>query len=266
MIQILFKSRGTLFALFLSPLFLFWGCENELDDPGTLSDVQPTFRLDMFEELGGNEPSFFLQIATIEEKECLNYSIDYSFSQATRILDLSLNDIQAPADCLPGSAPAQEAISVGQLENGIYTLYVQLKNTVNNEGQLIVSDNAFELYFNNPSGVLPVRERLFRIPERTVWGWVGSELEGQDSLAQQFLQDLASISPTASDWDTGFYGYFSIKPDGSVSLRDVPTLETYWPVVQRYSNSSEIHALVDDYRQYFPNLVIELRDDRGEVY
>ena len=110
--------------------------KKDIVDPGTLVDVPTTFNIRMIEHLDSTSRFLTFDVSSIEFQECLNGTIDFNLSQNYNSVLLSLNDIVEPEVCDEGDGPALVQVPLAHLETGIYQIAINIKNTVENFGEL----------------------------------------------------------------------------------------------------------------------------------
>lgn len=259
------KQSITLF--FATVFFVLGGCHlDSLTGPIIVADVEDEFYIDIWEKLEPGKRSFQLKIETIEEENCLNYSIDFDFQKTGYSLEVSLNDILVPADCQPGDATAKALVNTGMLSPGYYDLLIGLRNTVLNEGQVLVSGDRYFLKSDKENGIIFLHKELMRVPEKAIWGYVVFE-EGQDEqIAGDFIADLKEIS-TEGNYNNGYYGYFTISNSAEkISVTDRPSTFNIKSFIFQFEEDKEqLISLLTNYREDHPdNIRIKLVTYEGK--
>ncbi|MBI5915542.1 MAG: hypothetical protein HY842_09210 [Bacteroidetes bacterium] len=196
------------------------GCQLSKDDRGTVTQVEPEFNIDLFEELG-QAGNFQIKVQTIENQPCTNNLIDFFSSRAGTRIFLDLNAIEQADDCLVGNQPIDTMASYGFLSNGKYPVEITLKNTVLNEGTLEVADERYQLSFDNKYGFEIVHEELLRVPARTIWGYVAYSNQGASAVADNFLRAIED-GTQALTLPEGYFGHFLIQDGQKLALPQAP--------------------------------------------
>ncbi|MCB0620641.1 MAG: hypothetical protein KDC43_06020 [Saprospiraceae bacterium] len=260
------KSTYRLFFVILTASWLC-GCSVKSDDPGIVVDIPKTFYVDLFEQLDTLQRKLIFKASSIEAQDCKNYLISHTYHRQNGTLFLSLNEILPPDECQPGEGAATADIEVGYLVEGMYGLEVNLKNTVHNIGTLTVNDEYFEIQLDSYDGIELVHSRLLRIPDHTVWGYVGYAQPGFAGPAMEFLHDLELIAESRP-YDPGYYGYFTIN----VADEIVYSQSTGHPYTNKFmyqfdGNEQDLIDLIGQYRNQYPDGIdFYLVDDQGIVY
>lgn len=199
------------------------GCKiDSLQDTIVVADVEDEFSIDYWEELTPGKRGLVFNLQTIKEAECLNATINYQFSLAGSRMNLSLDDILTPSDCVPGLAPIVENAKTGALSFPYYELSIDLKNTVVNKGTLSVNPDNYRISMLTEAGLNFINKKLNRIPDSTFWGYVLYPT-GHQGVAAEWLASITPISAIV-DAKEGYYGHFTINNNTpqKIFLRNEP--------------------------------------------
>lgn len=218
------------------------GCKVSKDEKGTIVKVNPEFTIDLFEQLG--EPRIFqFKVATIEKQECTNYSISTYSTLTFNQVALNVNDLVPPIDCIEGEAPATTISDVGLLPLGYFYLFINLKNTIKNDGLLKVYQDSIAVDLNSRDGLEMVHEVLYRIPETVIWGYTAyNNKEAGAGYANSFLTELTGMTEPA-EFQQGYYGYFKLDEAGDLILSPAPN-HTYFKTFL-FSYHGDVKGLED---------------------
>lgn len=210
-------------------IFVLFSCRK--DDPKVIVDIDDDFYINMFEDISNNDKKFQINITTIQEQTCINFEIDYdlNFNEQTNSFELIINDLVEPEDCAQGTAFASVVAPFGRLSEGSYSFNLNLKDAVINTGRLFVREDSYELNMNSNDGIEILNEKMYRIPEKTLWGYAIYEDGSADTEAVNFISDLQNLSNTQNVIDNnaynpGFYGYFNLDDDKRILIN--PESET----------------------------------------
>jgi len=257
------------FGFFLLAL-LSAGCSLD-SETIIVPDVEDEFYIELSEVFDNGDRSMNWKLRTIEPVDCEGASISFSFKrEAGQVLSLSINEILAPSDCDPAEEPARAVVEVGALENEPYPVSVALRETLNQDGVLKVYDQFYQLELESGNGIIPLRDRLYRIPDHTVWGFIDhQETESLILAADAFMSELAQITKEQT-LTNGHYGYFEAADNGrQITFPDeiMPSATTYR--FQRAINpdqKTEVTALISAYRENYEGLVITVFNTFGEEW
>ena len=138
---------------------------NSLEEPIIIADIQEEFKIEMQEVLTSGVRPLQFKVSSIEEEDCLNFTITTPVNKIGNKIGISIQEIIQPNDCQVGVGPAIGHANLGLMTGGIFDLTVDLKNTVFNDGQLILSDDIFQLKLFSQTGLkLPYTE-LIKLPD-----------------------------------------------------------------------------------------------------
>ncbi len=208
-------------------------------DPIILSKVKEEFKVSMWEKLAPEGRSFQLRVETLDLTPCQNTQIANHASRSGNVLKLSLLDIAQPEDCNPGSNPALALADYGPLETGSYSLAIDLKQTVINEGRLLVFSDRYGLNMSTVKGLEIATNTLRRVPDGTLWGYFVSENADDQALADALLESLDDFVEARS-YTAGDYGYFSIEENSrELLLPDLPDQEVVRPFILHFPGTDE---------------------------
>ncbi len=242
------------------------GCNlSSLGDPVVVADVEDEFYLDIWEELTLEGRNLEFRFRTIANQPCENTTIDLDIQHINRSLSVSINEIVRPSDCGQGEAPARALASFKNLNDGFHPLSVDLRAKVESEGQLLKTSGAYEISLESGGGVVLLRERLNRIPDETIWGYLYYEKESLMPAAEDFLQRLGNMSK-AHILREGYYGYFDIK-DGKLRFNNEQAPNGATTFFYQYEGEREkLVELLGEYRTVIaPELQISLFNTQGEA-
>ncbi|MEM1219830.1 MAG: hypothetical protein AAGH79_13005, partial [Bacteroidota bacterium] len=259
--------HGILGAMVLYLILI--GCDKDNTDPGIIVDIDPTFEIQMIENLEGASGSLAFIVSTIDEKECLNLELTYSLSQTTSGFGISLDELEEPEDCITGTTFVTETIPLEPLQNRVYNAEINLKNTIKNQGVLLVNEAYYEMQLESYNGILFQTKKLYKVPKSALWGSLRYNSEDLQPIAQQFISDLETLAEARS-MAIGNYGHFNIDSQGLIWFSGEGEGNSLGADFIYHYDSADIQPLIDlinDYRiQYSPNLDINMYNGRGLTF
>jgi hypothetical protein len=251
-------------------LLLTTGLSCSKDDTlPAIVDIPVTFQLQMREKLGagaGNRP-LELHISSVETLDCQNYQIDFDFSKKGRNISLALKDFVLSEPCITGEGLAKAATNLGWLAKGNYPLVISLKDVIENEGQLVVSDQSYTIKLKTSDGILTSPASLLRIPDNALWGEVYAASDSVATLAEGFLEELEQIC-SELNLEAGHYGFFQVGENGALLLLEPEAGEKATSFYYSFQGERDMLAgLVTEYRNSGgADLSIRLYDALGNSY
>ncbi len=248
-------------------IFIVTSCNlSSVEDTVVVPDVDDEFYLDIWETLTPEGRYLEFRLRTIVNEPCRNATIDYEFQQANRELSISINEIVREDGCESGEAPASANIRThSPLPGGFYPLFVDLREKVTSDGQVVVSPEAYNISLEDGGGIVVLRPELRRIPNETIWGYISYENAELEGVADEFQARLQSIA-TPRFLREGYYGYFFINSSGVLRFIDNAATENARTFAYRFvEEKTELLNLLEEYRSaYGDSLEIKVFNTLGE--
>lgn len=229
-------------------------------------DLEDSFQLDLFEQLGFSTRQFQLLLTTLRPLPCQNYVLDYALYHTGTRLQLQLNSLVPPAgSCTAPPGPLTTAISLGYLIPNDYKLEIVINDALAYIGLLEVTPQQYVLRLPASQGIALIHDTLYRIPNYAIWGYAGYDDPQFEPLTTDFLQKLKSLSEPMP-LQPGYYGFFTL--DAQLYPTFHPAAETQYvhPFFRIYrGDRDELVVLLEQYRAQSGNqLHIVLHTYQGE--
>jgi len=243
--------------LYIFIILCSMSCADNLIPDETIS-VEDTFRVDLYESLDAISRSFQIKATSIASENCMNSIIGYTLNKTPSLVSISFNDITTDGTCETGIAPAQSTIDLGVIENGTYTMQLNLKEVIFNNGSLVVSDEAYNLFMNSHDGVELTRLELKRIPENLIWGYVAYDNTSLDDACTQLLTDATDLM-VPSNLKDGYYGYFELNQHilAPAQGSSKAVVKPFYGLID--ADLSELEAIAVNFRENYQGQGAELR-------
>lgn len=242
---------------------------DDLTDPIIIPVLDDEFTLDLWENLGQDSVSgLVVNIQSTTEQPCLNTGISSRYERAGSAVSLTLFDIVPPEVCNPGIAPALGVESLSDLNTGIFTLKIAIKDIVTSTGKLIVTPNYCQVQMDQEVGIKWQHYELRRVPAATVWGYFTYTTAAQRSYGTAWLGSTLSANSQPANLTDGYYGYFEVANSGSsLIVADMPASGVI-PFAFSFSGSaSDIDTWVAQFRAGATGTQrLSLRDAAGRVW
>lgn len=206
------RAGWTCFGL----LLLLVACHtDEGDADKILIGVQDDLLLDMVQYPGPKGLDFQLSFRSQTNYACDGAGFTYTLRTSPDDIGIHLTSISVPQPCAGGNSPAVELIGM-PVAPGTYTLDIHIGDLIHNTGILESDSLGYHLFMNELHGISLTHQEMFRIPERTIWGYVyhPSQQALADSIAQSLLQSYAHVPGLAP----GYYGCFQIQEENKVTM------------------------------------------------
>jgi hypothetical protein len=251
----------TLFALLFSSCSLF-----EQASPDLIINIDEDILLDMREHLGIDGNGFYLNMTSQDSFECAGLEYDYQFNRQGQAFYLQIKGLKNPSSCNGENHYVTNDLFI-TAENGSYAVHLDIGPEITNQGVLTIEDDHVNLSFKENHGIHVAHEKLLRIPQGTVWGFVsgGEQLETVLSWVHENFVDIGE----ESDLMAGYYGHFEI-PQSDRVLKIIPKpeqtrIETF--VFHLNGDESQLRNFVDNFSGNFgESALIEMTSWTGKTY
>ena len=243
------------------------GCLDGTGDRSAFDPVDSRIRIGLTENLTAGPRTLTLQCSTEKDYPCCNWSIENGFSRSANRISIAFTGIYKPEICLTAFGPASASIALGTLEQGTYPVSV----TVNGQAfttDLTVSAASYAVAPAESPLVTFPKQELLRVPDGTIWGYVGYHAAGTAHIVESFMDSLVSLGAHPQRYQSGDYGYFVIDSAGAI----VPPLNSGFyftrPFIYHFPAAMDpVRALVSRYGKGFgDSLDIALYGCHGEAF
>lgn len=210
-------------TLLLAVLLGLSACNKDEVETTPLGSVN----IDMYELLSYSGREFGFKAYTDLESYPVSYEIRSNKKLDGNKITVNLLDIEKVT--VSGVAvplgPASTFVNFGSLSDGEYDFEINVVDRINS-GKLKIYPSFYVLSFDDTDGLTVNNDTLRRLPEGTLWGYVGYMDTAYAAPAQDFIDTLLSIGATPLNIAPGNYGYFEYSED-SVFSQTVNSKYTY---------------------------------------
>ncbi len=240
------KIASILFIIIL--LLTHFACTKTGQDK-LVVNVPVEFILQPWEKLSPSGSTFALLVRTVEVQKCSGTGIKTTFSTRQSALNISILNTIAPQTCDNQPTPASDTIELSDLKEGTYTYNINLKELISNTGELVVDSQKITIRSSKrEEGISFEKRELNRIPEKTVWGYIGYSV-GQETKVNEFLDKMKKMSQN-TPLSSGDYGHFQYFGD-VLTIKN--SFSTTKPLINRAllrlnSPYYDCQKLIKDYR------------------
>lgn len=184
----------------------------EEEDPDIVVTLEPEFIVDLFEyrNPGDGAAVFGLWVESVKDFDCGNYRIEADVDVTSDEINISLQEILVPDTCMGTPAPARGFLPIGKLADGTYRFCFSLNPVITNEGTLEVQGGHYALSLPKQQGIDFQNRVLELLPDGYVWGYANTPAEQDLPVADQFLQNLKSVTQEPA-LPPGYYSYFTVS-------------------------------------------------------
>ncbi|MFN2395381.1 MAG: hypothetical protein ABR597_06800 [Bacteroidales bacterium] len=223
-----------------------------------------------FENFTGQGRELVFYLETLEEFPCSNFQISAQVTTLRDYLEIQASNIDIPSYCVTAIGPATRSLMLGDPEQipGSVSFWV---NDLRHDFSLLLNDESIELveeaFFDDR--LTFVREKLMRIPDHTVWGYLVSDSIDEkivipDELMLMFEDAGAELLPLSE----GDYHYFLAGEEQSVIFfpggdDEIEGFTMYF--------EKDMEILADVFQEYLDmydisHMTIRLFNTRGERF
>ena len=245
-------------------MILNFGCKDDPTDEGFNVNIEKEFKILPWENLESNTRTFHLNVETIQSQSCENSIIDLTPTAVGSQINLTIRDIPAP-DCPAPIFPAKANFEVGDLNLPEYKLQISLKDLVHNIGDLMVTEEYYDIQMIDLDGIIIPNQRLYKVPTETIWGFASFASNDEQSFVDEFMNEVNDISE-GREYQDGYYGYFSAE-DNSLTIHNENMMKQF---IQTFGRSfqndvTELQTILTNYRTLYPNIDFKIFTSKGEV-
>ncbi len=257
-------NKCAILGVIILLLVFNFGCKDDPNDDGRNVTIEDEFKILPWESLEPDSRKFHLNIETIQSQSCENALIDLTPNAVGSKITLTILDIPEP-DCPAPIFPAHADFEVGNLNLTEYSLQISLKNLVHNIGNLMVTDEYYDIQMTDSDGIIIPNQRLYKIPTETIWGYASYATTDAEVAVDNFIAEVENIS-NGYDYEDGYYGYFSVE-NNSLAIHDEDIAMDY---NQSFGfafqdNLIELQTILSEYRSLYPNIDFKIFTSKGEV-
>jgi hypothetical protein len=255
------KFRLLYIVLIVFGLSIVSSCSRDEDNDHPFTHIQ----LSHYEQFHSNKRELIFYLETLETFPCNNFQINAQVSHNRDQVEIHADNIEVPSYCITLTGPATRSILLGNPDENPekFSFWV---NADRHDFNLLVKENSIELeqgqFFDIRLSF--AREKLMRIPDNTVWGYLVSDnkINLPEELLLVFEEQGAQLLTLAD----GDYHYFEIEEEEVIFFpgENEITGFTLW-------FEKEMEILVTAFQKYLTdneitNLQIRLFNTRGERF
>ncbi len=236
----------------------FAACDDNSEKNLALADSR--IHLRMVEDFTLSPRTFQLHCVTEKIYPCVNFPIVARSRQSSKSIDISFEGVIETDICLTAIGPATTTIDLGALSEGAYALNLR-NGGVTQTGTLVVEAGSYTVVFDESDSFAFADKRLNRIPEQTIWGYVGYDQQ------EEFLTLLKGLGAEEKNFSPGDYREFQIDENGKRIQSSGPERNHYF--VFRYAGDpAAIDAMMRRYAEKYRGQYVytAVYTDRGEQF
>ncbi|MBW6479783.1 MAG: hypothetical protein K0B37_10165 [Bacteroidales bacterium] len=257
------KFRLLYIVLLIFGLSIGSSCSRDEDNDHAFTHIE----LSHYEQFYSNKRELIFYLETLETFPCNNFQINTQVSHNRDQVEIYADNIEIPSYCITLTGPATRNISLGNPDENPqkFSFWV---NDDRHDFNLLVKENSIELvpgqFFD--SRLSFAREKLMRIPENTVWGYLVYDAENKINLPEELLLVFEEYGAQLLTLSDGDYHYFQVEEETVIFFPGENEITGFSLWFEK-----EIEILVTAFQKYLAeneitNLQIRLFNTRGERF
>lgn len=244
-------------------LSFFSSCTSDDDKDNPFTHIE----LNHYEQFSANKRELVFFLETQEVFPCNNFQINTQVSHNRDQVEIHADNIEIPSYCITSTGPATRSILLGNPDENPerFSFWV---NSDRHDFNLLVNEDFVEIqkgqFFDKRLSFS--REKLMRIPDNTVWGYLVSDAENKNNLPEGLLHIFGESGAELLNLNDGDYHYFQVEEETVIffSGENEITGFTLW-------FEKEIELLVEAFHKYLDENgdtkhQIRLFNTRGERF
>lgn len=171
--------------------------------------------IEMYETIEGTKRRLNLNCYTEKIYPTMSYEIRTVYTVDQNTIAIQFITIDTPGIAPQSPDPAYALIELDGLTNKSYKLELNFGNKII-RGELRVSPTSIDVSIPTQTKVQFVDPDLERIPNNTVFGYILSNSNTTEPLAQNFIDSLHYYGAKSNLYIPGYYWYFKIEENGQI--------------------------------------------------
>ncbi len=242
---------------------VFSSCSRDDDKDQSFTHIE----LSHYEQFNANKRELIFYLETLETFPCNNFQINTQVSHNREQVEIHADNIEIPSYCITLTGPATRNILLGNPDENPqkFSFWV---NADRHDFNLLVNEDYIELeqgqFFDKRLSF--TRDKLLRIPNNTVWGYLVSDSDDKSSLPEELLQIFEEYGAELFSLNNGDYHYFQVKEDVVIFFQGENEMIGFSLWFEK-----EVEILAAAFQEYLDqnditNLQIRLFNTRGERF
>lgn len=257
------KFRLRYIVILIFGLSVFSSCSRDDDKDQSFTHIE----LRHYEQFHANKRELIFYLETLETFPCNNFQINTQVSHNRDQVEIHADNIEIPSYCITLTGPATRSILLGNPDENPQKFSFWI-NADRHDFNLLVNENYIELeqgqFFDKRLSF--TREKLMRIPNNTVWGYLVSDSDDKSNLPDELLQIFEEYGAELLPLSDGDYHYFQVKEDLVIFLQGEKEIIGFSLWFEK-----EVEILAAAFQEYLDqnditNLQIRLFNTRGERF
>lgn len=231
---------------------LFASCQNDLANESFIN-LEDEYELSISQELSINGGLAAMNIKTIHELDCSNYSIPYFLDINKENIDIIISKVNLEGTCLASSSYINQSLEFG-FQDDEKSITIALQGIVSNSGKIIVTDDKISMSLTSSDGIKISRAKINRVQKGLMWGSIISGT--QNSIVQ--IKEIFSSIDKGTIVKTGDYGLFYVASSTELIFYDAEYPSAHSFVLFSDSSFEDIMDQINNIKENDPTLVFNL--------
>jgi len=250
----------SLFLLLLCGLLA--GCSKE-NTPIEFINLNQDFTLTLNQYLSDEGSYPLIRVQTTNMVNCSNSTIRSEHHIDINGINMTIFEILTEGDCAGGTTYASTEQEV-VLPDGQFPFTISISEITEFIGQLIISEDSYQLVLDDQEGINVNRKSLQRIPSQLIWGYIRSSDLDVSELYQLMIAGLSDLAVEKNDLIAGDYDFFNIYENEPIAVNNAPHDDfTYHFILEHHDDISGISDYFKHLRNNNPNIDIQVQESSG---
>lgn len=252
------------FLIVLMPVCLLFlsGCRKN----DSLIDFPVALTLELREVFLNDARHTALFVSTVQEYECINYEIEFQYTQTTQHRHIAFTGIYVPSTCATAIGPATAYILLGEMDTDRHDVLFDIDKDLLKTA-FDVDDSSIHVVVEEGETELLdfVEYTMKRLPEDYVWGYIIARSSANQNSFDDFFDKLWNTGALPQDLPPGNYGFFRITEDKEMILfsYDVSYCPDHFFICTTDNDFYKLQAVAESFSAHY---VIVLFSARGDYY
>jgi len=232
--------------------FLFASCQNDLANESFIN-LEDEYELSISQELSINGGHAAMNIKTIHELDCSNYSIPYYLNINNENIDVIISKVNLEGACIDSSSYINQTLDF-KFHNDEKNITISLQDIVSNSGKVKITEDDINLDLETNDGIKISKAKINRVKKNMMWGYI--QIGKQSSINK--IKELLNLIDNGTYVKPGDYGLFYVSNSNDIKFYETETTPISTFVFYSISNLSDIESDIQSIKETDPTLVFNL--------
>lgn len=246
---------------------LLFSCESEPEEQ--INTLGSEISLSIAEYLDPQQKNLTFKFLTEKDFPCINYRIAHQVQRIGNTITVELTGIEEADVCLDAIGPATAFVDFSNLAEGDYELIIKVGEAISNQGVLSVSPDAYQVFMEEPKGLVIENAELLRIPDNIIWGTIKYDAQQKaKGLYTDLMSSLQGIGAREKRLSEGNYYYFDVDATGRIRPKNAAVDVAEEPFVMEFSGDTDqlVNVLGQISKLYGEEAMVRIYNTKGEEF